>query len=150
MKLEDTENVLFNPLYTSNVILMALSGAKNKELKMELIFYILPLVYNENIRNKLIRCTTKSTFNSFLDSEIKKELILIESLLKNYKAKSNEAIITLANIVKIEISDFVKLKNGEEHYSKEKDVFLRNSYKAAYNLGSILSKEDYKRIFLNF
>ena len=66
MKLADTEKILFNPLYTSKLILMALCGAKDKEIKMELIFYILPLVYNDKIKNKLLKCTSKSTFSTFL------------------------------------------------------------------------------------
>jgi hypothetical protein len=149
MKLENTEKILFNPLYTSQLLLMALSGAKNKELKMELVFYILPLVYNDKIKNKLIRCNSRSTFNTFLDHDVKKELIVIETLLANYKGKSEEALITLSNLVNFELSNYVSLKEEEVHYSKEKDMFLRESYKAAFNLGSILSKEDYKIIFFN-
>jgi hypothetical protein len=88
MKLEHTEKVLFNPLFTSKLLLMALSGAKNKQLKMELVFYILPLIYNDRVKNKLIRCNSRSSFNTFLDQDIKRELIVIESLLKNYNVPS--------------------------------------------------------------
>lgn len=149
MNLENTEKVLFSPLYTSHLLLMALSGAKDNELKMELIFYILPLVYNDKIKSKLIRCNANSTFKTFLDHDVKKELIIIETLLLNYKAKSKEALITLSNLFDIEFSNYVSLKQEEVHYSEKKDMFLRESYKAAFNLGSILSKEDYKKIFFN-
>ena len=149
MKLADTEKILFNPLFTSKLILMALSGAKNKEIKMELIFYILPLVYNDKIKNKLLKCTSKSTFSTFLSEDVKRELILIEPLLLYYKEKSKEALITLCNQNNIEFSSYIFLKEEEFHYSNEKDSFLRDSYKAAFNLGSILSKEDYKKIFFN-
>lgn len=149
MKLEYTENIYFNPLFTSKLLLMALSGAKNKELKIELIFYVLPLVYNDIIKNKLIRCTTRSTFNTFLDHDVKRELIVIERLLVNYNEKSREALITLSNLFDIDVSNNISLKEIEFHYETEKDSFLRESYKAAFNLGSILSKEDYIRIFYN-
>lgn len=149
MKLENTEKVLFSPLYTSRLLLMALSGAKDKELKMELVFYILPLIYNDKIKSKLIRCNTSSTFKTFLDHDVKKELIIIETLLLNYKAKSKEALITLSNLFDIEFSNYISLKEDAVHYSKERDLFLKESYKAAFNLGSILSKEDYKKIFFN-
>jgi hypothetical protein len=149
MKLANTETILFNPLFTSKLILMALSGANNKEIKMELIFYILPLVYNDKIKNKLLRCTSKSTFSTFLDEDVKRELILIDPLLLNYNEKSKEALITLCNQYNIDFSMYISLKEEAFHYSNEKDSFLKDSYKAAFNLGSILSKEDYKKIFFN-
>ena len=140
MKLANTEKILFNPLFTSKLILMALSGANNKEIKMELIFYILPLVYNDKIKNKLLRSTSKSTFSTFLDEDVKRELILIDSLLLNYNEKSKEALITLCNQYDIDFSMYVSLKEEAFHYASEKDIFLRDSYKAAFNLGSILTK----------
>lgn len=149
MRLAETEKILFNPLYTSKLILMALSGAKDNEIKMELIFYIIPLIYNDPIKNKLLKCNSKSNFSTFLSEDVKRELILIESLLLNYKEKSKEALITLCNLNNIEFSSHISLKEKEFHYSSEKDSFLRDSYKAAFNLGSILSKEDYKKIFFN-
>lgn len=149
MKLEHTEKVLFNPLFTSKLLLMALNGAKNKQLKMELIFYILPLIYNDRIKNKLIRCNSRSTFNTFLDQDIKRELIVIDGLLKNYNKKSKEALITLSCLFNIEFSNYISLKEEGIHYLSENDPLLREDYKAAYNLGSILSKEDYKTIFFN-
>lgn len=149
MKLEHTEKVLFNPLFTSKLLLMALNGAKNKQLKMELIFYILPLIYNDRIKNKLIRCNSRSTFNTFLDQDIKRELIVIDGLLKNYNKKSKEALITLSCLFNIEFSNYISLKEEGIHYLSESDPLLREDYKAAFNLGSILSKEDYKTIFFN-
>lgn len=149
MKLEHTEKVLFNPLFTSKLLLMALSGAKNKQLKMELVFYILPLIYNDRVKNKLIRCNSRSSFNTFLDQDIKRELIVIESLLKNYNKKSKEALITLSSLFNIEFSNYISLKEVDFHYLSENDPLLREDYKAAFNLGSILSKEDYKTIFFN-
>ncbi len=150
MNIAQTEKIIFNPLFTSKLLLMALAGAKNNQLKMELIYYILPLIYNDTIKNKLARSTTKSTFNSFLNSEIKLELIVIETLLANYRKKTKEALITLSNIYNVEISDYVILKEEQGiTYSEEKNPILKECYKAAFNLGSILSKEDYKRIFFN-
>lgn len=149
MKLEHTQKVLFNPLFTSKLLLMALSGAENKKLKLELIFYILPLIYNNRVRDKLSRCNSRSTFNTFLDPDVKRELIVIESLLKNYNKKSKEALITLSSLFDIEFSNFISLKDVDIQYSSEKNPFLREDYKAAYNLGLILSKEDYKTIFFN-
>ncbi|HMR89486.1 MAG TPA: DUF6521 family protein [Saprospiraceae bacterium] len=150
MNIARTEKILFNPLFTSKLLLMALAGAKNNQLKMELIYYILPLIYNDRIKDKLVRSTAKSSFNTFLNSEVKMELIVIETLLVNYRRKTKEALITLSNIYNVEISDYVILKEELKiTYSEEKNPILKDYYKAAFNLGSILSKEDYKKIFFN-
>ena len=150
MNIAQTEKILFNPLFTSRLLLMALAGSKNNQLKMELIYYILPLIYNDIIKDKLVRSTVKSTFNTFLNSEIKVELIIVETLLANYRNKTKEALITLSNIYNVEISDYIILKEEDKiTYSEEKNPILKEYYKAAFNLGSILSKEDYKKIFFN-
>lgn len=150
MNIAQIETILFNPLFTSKVLLMALSGANNNKLKIELIYYVLPMLYNDTIKNKLVRSTSKSTFNTLLNAEVKIELIVIENLLANYKKKTKEALITLSNIHNIEISDYVILKDElKSTYSEEKNNILKEYYKAAFNLGAILSKEDYKTIFFN-
>ncbi|MGM8363268.1 three component ABC system middle component [Flavobacterium sp. ARAG 55.4] len=150
MNIAQTEKILFSPLFTSKLLLMALVGANNNKLKVELIYYILPLIYNDTIKSKLVKSNAKSTFNTFLNSEVKMELIVIETLLTNYKKKTKEALITLSNIYNIEISDYLILVQGQnESYTGEKDPILREYYKAAFNLGLILSKEDHKTIFFN-
>ena len=150
MNIDQTEKILFNPLFTSKLLLMALAGSNKIQLKIELMYYVLPLIYNESIKEKLVRSTAKSTFNTFLNPEVKMELILIETLLANYRKKTKEALITLSNIYNVDISNYVILKEEQKiTYSEEKDPILKEYYKAAFNLGSILSKEDYKTIFLN-
>ncbi|MCZ2472474.1 hypothetical protein G9H62_06465 [Aquirufa ecclesiirivi] len=150
MNITQTEKILFNPLFTSKLLMMALAGSKNNQLKMELIYYVLPLIYNDTIKDKLVRSTAKSTFNSFLNPEVKMELIVIEALLANYRKKTKEALITLSNLYNIEILDYVILMEEQRiTYSEEINPILKEYYKAAFNLGSILSKEDYKKIFFN-
>lgn len=150
MNIAQTEKILFNPLFTSKILLMALSSADNKRLKMELVYYILPLIYNDRIKDKLVKSNAKSTFNTFLNSEVKIELIAVENLLANYRKKTKEALITLSNIYNVEFNNYIILKEEHEFtYSEEKDPILKGFYKAAFNLGSILSKEDYKKVFLN-
>jgi hypothetical protein len=127
MNIARTEKILFNPLFTSKLLLMALAGAKNNQLKMELIYYILPLIYNDRIKDKLVRSNANSTFNTFLNSEVKMELIVIETLLANYRIKTKEALITLSNIYNVEISDYVILKEERKiTYSEEKNPILKD------------------------
>ncbi len=151
MKITEVENILFNPLFTSNLLKYALCGAKGNKLKLEVIYYILPLLYNEQIKTKLAKSNSRSSFKTFFSIDIKREVIGIEELLKNYNKKSKEALITLANLHSIEFSSYVSLKEKIEiQYSQEPDSQLREYYKAAFNLGNILSKEDYKKIFYSF
>lgn len=150
MNIAQTEKFLFNPLFTSKLLLMALAGADNKKLKMELTYYILPLIYNDTIKDKLLRSTAKSTFKTFLSIEVKKELIVIETLLSNYRLKTKEALITMSNLYNTEFSDYLILRDEQKiNYSQEKDPVLKEYYKAAFNLGAILSKDDYNKIFFN-
>lgn len=150
MNIAQTEKFLFNPLFTSKLLLMALAGADNKKLKMELTYYILPLIYNDTIKDKLVRSTANSTFKTFLNTEVKKELIVIETLLSNYKLKTKEALITMSNLYNTEFSDYLILRDEQKiNYSQEKDPILKEYYKAAFNLGTILSKDDYNKIFFN-
>lgn len=150
MNIAQTEKILFNPLFTSKLLMMALAGANSNRLKIELAYYILPLIYNDKIKDKLVKCTAKSTFNTFLNPEVKMELIVIETLLTNYRMKTKEALITLSNIYNIEFSNYIILMDEQKiSYSVEKNPILKEYYKAAFNLGSILSKEDYKKIFFN-
>ena len=83
----------------------------NNKLKVELIYYILPLIYNDTIKSKLVKSNAKSTFNTFLNSEVKMELIVIETLLTNYKKKTKEALITLSNIYNISLNYIYNGKN---------------------------------------
>lgn len=39
MKITEVENILFNPLFTSNLLKYALCGAKGNKLKLEVIYY---------------------------------------------------------------------------------------------------------------
>ncbi|WP_420712319.1 three component ABC system middle component [Pedobacter sp. SL55] len=59
MNIARTEEILFNPLFTSKLLLMALAGAQNNRLKTELIYYVLPLIYNKTIRDKLLKSILK-------------------------------------------------------------------------------------------
>ena len=129
MNIAQTEKILFNPLFTSKLLMMALAGAQNNKLKIELIYFILPLLYNDKIKNKLIKSTSKSTFNTFLTSEIKTELIVIESLLTNYRKKTKEALITMSNIYNVEIYDHVILVQGQNKITYKSIQKLSDAYK---------------------
>jgi len=149
MKITTVESALFNPFFTSRMLHYALSGADKNAIKIELIFFILPLIYNPKILAKLASSSIRTKFSNILEGDTKNELVFIDDLIANYRSKTNTAIITLCNVINVGIDGFVKInKNEELSYANEKDSILKQYYKASYNLGSMLSKEDYKNIFL--
>jgi hypothetical protein len=151
MKIKDIDNILFSPIFTSSLLHHFLSGAKNNKIKLELIYFILPLLYDENLLLKLNNSNSSSNIKTLLNDEIKLKLIDFESKVKNYKVKTNEAIIVLSNKIKLEIDDFVTISKFDSiNYNSEKDNILRQYFKGAYYLGSIFSKEDYKSLFYKF
>lgn len=151
MKIENINNILFSPLLTSNLILHFLSGTKKNKIKTELIYLVLPILYNSKIRNKLVKCKSSSSLKTFLTEEIKIDLIDLSKRTKDYNALTNESMITLSNYIKIEISDFISIPQKEiVSFKNEKNEILREYYKSAFYLGLIFSKEDYKTIFYKF
>ena len=55
----------------------------------------------------------------------------------------------LSNEVELEFCDYIKVSKSLK-YNKFKDLNDSEFYKAAYYLGLIFAKEDYKSILLNF
>lgn len=150
MKATDIDRLLFSPFHTSKILHHFLSGAKsvNRDtIKTELIFLVIPFIYNDIITGKLKNLKISSKFNAFIESE---ELDLFKSSInesiKDYKKITNTAIIILANQIELSLNKFVSISE-EIHYSSEKDEYLKAIYKASYNLGVILGKERYLTVF---
>lgn len=151
MRIFDINTILFNPIFTSNLIHHFLSGAKTNKIKTELLYFVLPLLYNNKILIKLNKSNSASTIKTLLTDEVKLELINLESQVKSYSKITKEAIILLSNKTNLEIGSFVSLEQSKIlHFSIEKDSVLKEYYKSAFYLGLIFSKEDYKSIFYKF
>jgi len=151
MKIENINDILFSPLLTSNLVLYFLSGTKNNKIKIELIYFVLPIIYNSTLRNKLLKCKSSSSLKTFLTDDIKIDLIDLSKRMQAYNTLTNESIITLSNYIKIEISDFLSIQQEDVvNFKNEKNEILREYYKSAFYLGLIFSKEDYKTIFYKF
>ncbi|WP_158963707.1 three component ABC system middle component [Myroides fluvii] len=150
MRASDIENLIFSPFHISKILHNFLSGAKSvnsKSIKTELIYIVLPFIYNENSQKILKNLNKKSKFNPFIDNE---NLDVFKSNLNkkifDYREITKAGIIVLANEISLEIDTFL-IPNIEIHYNDEKDIYLKPIYKASYNLGIILAKEQYLSIF---
>ncbi|PJJ09249.1 hypothetical protein CLU83_2588 [Flavobacterium sp. 1] len=152
MKSKELEQLIFNPFHTSKILHHFLTGvdANNKNgIKTELIGIVLPIIYNDVlVNNSLSTLNVKSNFKSLISTyEFKVFATQINDEIKNFKSLTNNSLIILANTNDIIISDFIKVKNTID-YHHEKDISLKKIYKASYNLGSIMAKENYLSIFL--
>ena len=152
MKSKELEQLIFNPFHTSKILHHFLTGvdANNKNgIKTELIGIVLPIIYNDVlVNNSLSTLNIKSNFKSLIVAyEFKLFATQINDEIKNFKSLTNNSLIILANTNDIIVSDFIKVKNTID-YHHEKDITLKKIYKASYNLGSIMAKENYLSIFL--
>ena len=152
MKANDINTILFNPVWTSRLLHYFLSGAHsipNKNIKFELIYLVLPFIYDDLIFEKLKRLNKKSTFNSlFNNEELKNCLIRKDEQMVSFTDITNDALIYLGNQTQIYIDKHILAKSVLKYQNENKDPFLKDYYKAAYNLGIIFAKEDYLTIFL--
>ncbi|MFM9988016.1 three component ABC system middle component [Flavobacterium sp.] len=152
MKSKELEQLIFNPFHTSKILHHFLTGvdANNKNgIKTELIGIVLPIIYNDVlVNNSLSTLNVKSNFKSLISVyEFKVFATQINDEIKNFRSLTNNSLIILANTNDVIVSDFIKVKNVID-YHHEKDITLKKIYKASYNLGSIMAKENYLSIFL--
>ncbi len=150
MKASDIERLVFSPFHTSKILHHFLSGAKSvnsKCIKTELVYLVLPFIYNKYTQNKLKYLNKNSKFNPFIEN---KDFDIFRSSLNQkinaYREITNTSIIVLANEIDLDINEYLT-PNTEIHYKEEKDIYLKSIYKSAYNLGVILGKEQYLSVF---
>ena len=150
MKASDIERLIFSPFHTSKILHHFLSGAKSvnsKCIKTELVYLLLPFIYNNQIQSKLKNLNTNSKFNAFIvNTDFDIFISSLNQRINDYRKTTNTAIIILANEIDLDINEFL-IPNTEIHYKEEKDNYLKPIYKAAYNLGVILGKEQYLSVF---
>ena len=150
MKASDIERLVFSPFHTSKILHHFLSGAKSvnsKCIKTELVYLLLPFIYNNQIQSKLNNLKTNSKFNPFIEN---KDFDVFRSSLNqkinDYREITNTAIIILANEIDLGI-DKNLIPSTDIQFNTEKDIYLKPIYKSSYNLGVILGKEQYLSVF---
>ncbi|CAA0252741.1 three component ABC system middle component [Tenacibaculum maritimum] len=150
MRASDIERLVFSPFHTSKILHHFLSGAKSvnsKCIKTELVYLVLPFIYNNQIQSKLKNLKKSSKFNAFIiNADFNVFISSLNQRINNYRKTTNTAIIILANEIDLDINEFL-IPNIEIHYKEEKDIYLKPIYKSAYNLGVILGKEQYLSVF---
>jgi len=153
MRASDISNLLYNPVWISNILHYFISGAcssNSKKVKYELIYFALPFIYDEIISEKLSNSSKKSTLATFLSPiEVRNQLLNCPKKIEEFRIFTNQGLVYLGNKYKLTINNYIHIDQILS-YSQEKKPIEKYYYKAAYNLGYIFANEDYKNIFLKF
>lgn len=79
MNINDINNLLFNPQWTSKLLHYFLSGVsttKGKKIKFELIYLALPFIFDKEIILKLVVSNKKSSFSTLFKSPALKNCLV--------------------------------------------------------------------------
>jgi len=147
----ELKRLMYSPFWVAKLLHHFLSGVTSEDergIKIELIYFVIPFIFDANIRNKLVKANKNSTMATlFNDIELKNHLILKAREINEFRKITNEGFIVLGNKTQLEISDYIFTRNIIE-YQKEKNILIRDYCRTAYYLGVVFSKENYKNIFL--
>lgn len=143
------------PPWTAELLLYFLSGAqKNKPegVKFELIYMVLPFIFDKVIRKCLISSNSTSTLNTIFFNkssiELKNSLLDQNDRYSKFKDVTRRGLIYLGNSTELNINKYISVSNPLIY--KRTSNAKKDYIKAAYQLGIILGKEEYLNIFLKF
>lgn len=146
MKSKELENMIFNPIYTSLIIHHFLSGFKgvNQDgIKTELIYIVLPIIYNQELSSKLSNLNINSKLATLIENnEYESFFSQINSKVNDYKKITKHSLIVLSSNNNLIIDEYINIENALD-YKNEEDTNIRNIFKSAYNLGILFAKERY-------
>jgi len=155
MKISQLTNAIYSPPWVAELLHYFISGAqtvKQEGIKLELIYMVLPFIFNDVIRNHLIISKSSSSINTIFFN--KKSLELKNALQEQneqylkFKKVTKNGLIYLCNVNTVKINKYICVTNPLEYkntLNSKKDYI-----KAAYQLGIVLAKENYLSIFFKF
>jgi len=159
MKNEDFLNLTYPPQWVAKILHLCISGSilqqnehaqKNHGLKTELVYCILPLIADDEVRKKLNRAKNTSTFFSIFEDQMKDQqefLINFSEKYNSFYSITNEGLIYLGNIEPMEIGEYI-FTHFTCKFKKTKDSKNLDFERASYYLGLMLAKEDPIEIYL--
>lgn len=144
--------IIKSPFFASEIIFSFLEGY-HKEIDYQLIYFILPIIYNGNCREKLNTANKKSSIYTLFSSSKKYfnlvnlnskiDLYNIYNSKNNFLLTANKALIILSTKGKINFnSRKIKLVDSDESFKLCKDKQVKSYLKSAYYFGVILSKSN--------
>lgn len=154
MKNEDYLNILYSPQWVSKILHLYISGAcsQNKNgIKNELIYCVLPILTNDDIREKLSHANNKSSFFTIFEKDMKDRqefTFNISQQLMSFFQVTNNGLIYLTNRENITYDIFISTNSPVNTKSKSFENDDEKYFRSAYYLGLIFGKANYIHIFL--
>ena len=159
MKSNDLVNLMFSPQWISTLLHHFISGAEKvnaQGIKTEILYLVIPFVTDDVTNGILSNANIRSNFSSIfykkassekrIPLDVKNSLMGKNNQIEQYREITNRGFIYLGNTVTLEIGKYITVAKTIE-YKYEKGI-NRDYCKAAYNLGVVLAKEDYRNVFV--
>lgn len=144
--------LIYSPEFVARLLHRFISGSlkvEQKGIKYELIYWVLPIVMNDDIRILLNNVNVSSSFdNVFYKKGSRGELVFIDDFILNSKDVTNKGLIYLNSITDVVVDEYLSVKELVDFKSDSKIV--NEYFRAAYYLGVMLAKEDYRNLYLKF
>jgi len=140
MNIENIKILTSNPFICSRYINSFLTGYEKNECSILLTYLVLPFIFYQPARNILNNLQRNQ---DTLPNLIKNNSEIVAGLqyrIYNFKPLTSQSLIVANNENKIELSDFIVLKE-KMNYNNENEYFKQYS-KAAYYLGILFSEEN--------
>lgn len=155
MKISQLANAIYSPPWVAELLQYFLSGAqsvKSEGIKLELIYMVLPFIFDKVTRDRLITSNVRSNINKIFFNktslELKNALVDKNSQYLNFKYVTQRGLIYLGNYNQIKIDKYISVSNPLKY--KNITDSKKDYIKAAYYLGILLAKEEYLNVFLKF
>jgi hypothetical protein len=154
MKNEDFLNLAYPPQWVAKILHLCISGAmqpnNSRGLKTELVYCIIPLIADDEVRKNLNRAISTSTFFSIFETKMKDRQEFLINFSKKYESFfniTNEGLIYLGHVEKIEFGDylFTPLLRKPKKTKKTNDLEFE---RASFYLGNLLAKEEPRNVYL--
>ncbi|RRO01378.1 three component ABC system middle component [Pectobacterium aquaticum] len=149
----EIKSLIHSPLWIASLLRSYISGAqdiKSEGINFELTFLALPFLLNDSAIKYLESGNKNSNISKIMTNhDLRSTFVNVRGLVEYYKPITKKGIIALSLIDSIEISNSIRLLTKYK-YSQESNDYKKKHYKAAYNLGAILAKEDPLELLVKF
>jgi len=130
-----------NPFIGGKLIAHFLSGCENNSIDYLAVYLLFPLLYKSESRIVLSKANKNSTLDTIFLSKDKSMLAGLEKRFYYFEKLTKHSIIVSSVHFGVTVSNQLAVKEPII-YSKEKNVSLKEFYRASFQLGQILSKTD--------
>ncbi|WP_053366282.1 three component ABC system middle component [Bacillus sp. FJAT-27245] len=149
MSIKHIENLSLNPFFCSHILHHFLSGCNSKNAHISVMYLVLPFVFYQDTRTILVKANKKSDIYSvFFDKkENRVSLVGMQERIEFFWEYTNQSLIVGHNEEKFFVDKKITAINVVD-YKQMKNIQIREYFRAAHYLGIILSKYDFKDVFI--